>query len=69
MESNTVERAIKTETDTRTEKKKEWTSSVSLCQRDKLQHPYHVKVSPWGLDHILIPNIFLPVQNESVIYT
>ena len=31
MESNTVERATKTETDSRTEKK-EWASLVGLCQ-------------------------------------
>ena len=38
MEWNTVERAIKTETDTRI-KKKEWASSVA-------QHSHHVKVTP-----------------------
>ena len=47
MERNTVERVIKTETDTRTEFKKEWAvSSVGLCQKQKPQHPYHVMVSP-----------------------
>ena len=41
MEQNTVERAIKTEIDTRSKnrikklKKKEWASSVGLCQRHK----------------------------------
>ena len=40
MEWNTIERAIKTETDTRTEQK-EWISSFA-------QHPHHVKVSPRG---------------------
>ena len=48
MEWNTVERAKKTETDTRAEKKKEWASSVDFCQRHKPQHPRNVKVSPWG---------------------
>ena len=38
MKWNTVERAIKTETDTRI-KKKEWASSVA-------QHSHHVKVTP-----------------------
>ena len=47
MEWNTVERAIKTEADTRTEQKV-WASSAGLCQRHKLQHSYHVKMSPWG---------------------
>ena len=28
-------------------KKEELASSVSLCQRHKLQHPHHVKISPW----------------------
>ena len=28
--------------------KKEWASSVGLCQKHKPQHPHHVKVSPWG---------------------
>ena len=27
--------------------KKEWASSVGLCQKHKLQHPHNVKVSPW----------------------
>ena len=46
-ELNTVERAIKTEIDTRTEfLKKEWGSSVGLCQGKKPQRPHHVKVSP-----------------------
>ena len=49
MERNTVERSIKTETDTRTEfKKKEWASSVGLGQRHKPQHPHHVKARPRG---------------------
>ena len=48
MKRNTVERAIKTETDKRTEIKKEWASSVGLCSRHKLQHPHHVKVSQRG---------------------
>ena len=28
--------------------KKEWSSSVGSCQRQKPQHPHHVKVSPRG---------------------
>ena len=49
MENNTVEMAIMTETDTRTEKKKkEWASSVGVCQRRKTQHPHRVKVSLVG---------------------
>ena len=43
MEYNTVERAIKTEADTKTVKKKVWENLAGLCQ-----HPHHVKVSPWG---------------------
>ena len=35
--------------ETQERNKKEWASSVSLCQRHELQHPHHVKVSPWGL--------------------
>ena len=31
---------------TQEQNKKEWVSSVGLCQRYKLQHPHHVKVSP-----------------------
>ena len=31
---------------TQEQNKKEWASSVGLCQRLKLQHPHHVKVSP-----------------------
>ena len=50
MERNTVESAIKTETDTRTEFffKKGVDKLGWLCQRHKPQHPHHVKVSPWG---------------------
>ena len=44
-----VERVIKTETDTRTEEeKKEWASSVGLCQNHTPEHPHRVKVSPLG---------------------
>ena len=57
MEENTVERAIKTEKDTRTEffLKKEWAGSVGLCQKHKPQHPHHVKVSPRGLSSSQVP--------------
>ena len=49
MEMNTVERATKTEMDTRTEfKKKEWASSVGLCRDINRNIPYQVKVSPRG---------------------
>ena len=34
---------------TQEQTKKEWASSVSLCQGHKPQHPHHVKVSPRGL--------------------
>ena len=37
---------MKTERDTRTEEK--GVGSVGLRQRQKLQHPHHGKVSPWG---------------------
>ena len=46
MEWNTVERAIKTEIEE--QNKKEWASSVGLCQKHKPQHPHDVKVSPRG---------------------
>ena len=42
MEWNTVERAIRQE-QTHEQNKKEWESSVGLCQRHKPQHPHHVK--------------------------
>ena len=29
-------------------KKKEWASSVGLCQKYKPQHPHHMKASPRG---------------------
>ena len=46
-ESNTVQRAIKTET-TKEQNQKEWASSAGLCQRYKPQHPHHhEKVSPY----------------------
>ena len=48
MKWNTVERAIKTETDTRTE----WKGVGKLgwsCQKRRLQHPHHMEMSPWGL--------------------
>ena len=49
MEWSTVERATKTEVNTRTEFfKKEWASSSGLCRRHKPYHPHHVKVSPRG---------------------
>ena len=32
---------------TQEQNKKEWVSSVGLCQRHKPQHPRHVKVSRW----------------------
>ena len=44
MECNTVERA-RNRHKSRI-KKKEWASSVGLCQKHKPQHPHHVKVSP-----------------------
>ena len=51
----TVERDIKTETDTRAEEEKKkggrgkvWASSTAFCQKHKPQHPHHVKVSPLG---------------------
>ena len=47
MELNTVEKAIKTETDKRTEQK-EWASSVGSCLIREPYHPHHVKVSPQG---------------------
>ena len=47
MERNTVERAIKTETDTRTIRK-EWANSVGLCQKHKPQHSRHVNVNSRG---------------------
>ena len=28
--------------------KRNWASSVGLCQRHQPQHPHHVKVCPWG---------------------
>ena len=31
---------------TQEQNKKGWASSVSLCQRQKPQHPHHEKVSP-----------------------
>ena len=34
---------------TQEQNKKEWASSVNLPQRHNLQHPHHVKASPWGL--------------------
>ena len=49
IELNTVKRVMKTETDIKKKNKKEWASSVGLCQRRKPQHPHHVKVSPLGL--------------------
>ena len=33
---------------TQEQNKKEWASSVGLCQKYKLQHPHHVKVSRRG---------------------
>ena len=33
---------------TQEQNKKEWASSVGLCQRHKPQHPHHTKVSPQG---------------------
>jgi len=33
MERNTVERAIKTDTQTQEQNKKEWASSAGLCQK------------------------------------
>ena len=33
---------------TQEQNKKEWASSVGLCQRNKPQHPHHVKASPLG---------------------
>ena len=47
MEGNAVERAMKTETDTRTESK-QWASLVGFCLRHKPWHPHHEKVSPGG---------------------
>ena len=51
MERNTVEGAVKTETDTKIglkKKKKERASSVGFCRKRKPQHFHHAKGSPWG---------------------
>ena len=49
MERNTVERAKKTELDTRTEGKGVGkASSVGLRQKYTPQYPHHVRMSPWG---------------------
>ena len=49
LESNTVERAIKTET-TDTKNLIKWSGQArpGLCQRYKPQQPHHVKARPWG---------------------
>ena len=41
-------RTIKRQKQIQEENKKEWASSIGLCQKRKPQHPHHVKVSPWG---------------------
>ena len=39
-------RTIKRQKQIQEENKKEWASSIGLCQKPKPQHPHHVKVSP-----------------------
>ena len=53
MEWNTLEKAIKTET--QEQNKKEWASSAGLCQRRKPQHPHHVKGEP---DNITVISLY-----------
>ena len=48
MEGNTVERAIKTEMDTRTERGKKSGQALLVYVRHKPQHPHHIKVSARG---------------------
>ena len=47
--------------DTQEQNKKEWASSIGLCQRRRPQHPHHMKVSPWGLS---VSNTWLWFQIE-----
>ena len=47
MELNTVERAIKTETDHKNRTKRSGQARLVFV-RDKPQHPHHEKVSPRG---------------------
>ena len=49
MEWNTVERALKTEIDTKTENKEVGKLGWFMSKTYKPQRPHHVKVSPWGL--------------------
>ena len=42
---------------TQEQDKREWASSVGLCQKHKLQHPHHVKSSPWGLSSFNIRSL------------
>ena len=42
------DRKIYTQKQTQQQNKKTWASSAGLCQKHKLQHPHHVKVSSRG---------------------
>ena len=49
MEQNIVERATKTKTDAKNSVQRSGQAWLVGVKRHKLQHPYHVKVSPWAI--------------------